>query len=359
MDSPGIYSYPFWSCTTCSDVPWQKRSTCQRQNSPTGYPDAKVPTCLYRYYSNHSQCRNSLGDSLPQLQHIPSRQCLLDALRIQLQIVDLALPTNSDDLMISVDSQQVPSCTQTPRQITTDELKKLLLGSWVTNYEKLFQPPVDVQSTESSFKPRKDGSIKIIFNKPEEAPSPFTTQYMMSSIIPKVAEIKSCDSDGKPQYAFESTDGHCYWDVCNCKKCLASQTDDTEDLKPRKKKSFGRILKERWEKGHKEVLPLGQPSGKFDYLVKQQATMVDPTPWMFSTLPKVPQPLPLAIPSAEPSILRLQRILEEEDKIKKEVDQKSKMAQAVPKASNQFMVQQTPSNPLTQIIHQQCLDQLP
>ena len=100
--------------------------------------------------------------------------------------------------MISIDSKSVPSYTQIPRQITTDELKKLLPGSWVTNYEKLFQPPVVVQSIESSFKPRKDGSIEIIFNKPEEAPSPFTTQYMMSSIIPKAAEIRSFDSDGKP-----------------------------------------------------------------------------------------------------------------------------------------------------------------
>ncbi|KAL5575994.1 hypothetical protein UlMin_017693 [Ulmus minor] len=81
---------------------------------------------------------------------------------------------------------------------------------------------------------------------------------------------------------------------------------------------------------------------------QQQATMVDPTPWMFSTLPKAPQPLPLAAPSAEPSILRLRRILEEEDKIKKEADHKGKKTQAEPKASDQFM-----------IIHQQCLDQLP
>ena len=92
---------------------------------------------------------------------------------------------------------------------------------------------------------------------------------------------------------------------------------------------------------------------------RQQATMVDTTPWMFSTLPKAPQPLPLAAPSVEPSILRLRRILEEEDKIKKEADHKGKKKQDEPKASDQFMVQQTPLNPLTRIIHQQCLDQLP
>ncbi|KAL5580723.1 hypothetical protein UlMin_013165 [Ulmus minor] len=70
---------------------------------------------------------------------------------------------------------------------------------------------------------------------------------------------------------------------------------------------------------------------------RQQATMADPMPWMFSTLPKVPQPLPLAAPSAEPSILQLRRILE--DKIKKEADHKGKKTQAEPKASDQFMFQ--------------------
>ncbi|KAL5553210.1 hypothetical protein UlMin_040611 [Ulmus minor] len=70
---------------------------------------------------------------------------------------------------------------------------------------------------------------------------------------------------------------------------------------------------------------------------RQQATMVDPTPWMFSTLPKASQPLPLATPSAEPSILRLRRILEEEDKIKKDADHKGKKTQAEPKASDQFI----------------------
>ena len=110
----------------------------------------------------------------------------------------------------------------------------------------------------------------------------------MSSIIPEAAEIRSFDSDGKPQYAFESTDGHCYWDVCNCKKCLASQTDDTENLKPRKKKSSGRILKERWEKGHKEVAPLGQPLGKFDYLVK------------YSPPPKAEPVIPIGLEDQQP-----------------------------------------------------------
>ena len=80
---------------------------------------------------------------------------LLDALKVQVQIVgvdqdpnsigstlryqmayrlqdhglDLALPASTDALMIKVDSDQVPICTHIPRQITTEELQKLLPSS--------------------------------------------------------------------------------------------------------------------------------------------------------------------------------------------------------------------------------------
>ena len=92
--------------------------------------------------------------------------CLLDALKVQLQIVevdqdprsmgstlyyqmayqiqnyamDLALPTTTDALMIFVDSHQVPSYTHIPKQISTEELKRLFPNSWITNYGKLHQP---------------------------------------------------------------------------------------------------------------------------------------------------------------------------------------------------------------------------
>ena len=96
------------------------------------------------------------------------------AYRVHNHALDLAFPTTSDALMISVDSQQVPSYTQIPRQISIDELKMILPGSWVTNYEKLFQPYVAVQFAEFSFKTRKDGLVEFTFNKPEEETSPFT-----------------------------------------------------------------------------------------------------------------------------------------------------------------------------------------
>ena len=77
--------------------------------------------------------------------------------------------------------------------------------------------------------------------------------------------------------------------------------------------------------------------------------MMDPSPWMFSTLPKAPQPLSWDPQLSKPSILRLQQILEEEDKVKKEAERKGKRTKMKPitKTLYQFMVQQAPPNPLT------------
>ena len=131
------------------------------------------------------------------------------AYRIQNHAIDLALPTTTDTLMIHVDSHQIPSYTHIPRQISTEELKKLLPTSWITNYKKLHQPQIVVQSLEPLSRTQKDGSIEITFQKKEEASNCFTTQYMMSSVIPTVANIQFFDSKGNLLYAFRSNTGHC------------------------------------------------------------------------------------------------------------------------------------------------------
>ena len=64
--------------------------------------------------------------------------------QIQNHTINLALPITIGALMISVDSHQLPSCTHIPRQISIEELKKVLPNSWITNYEKLHQPQVAV-----------------------------------------------------------------------------------------------------------------------------------------------------------------------------------------------------------------------
>ncbi|PON42240.1 Viral movement protein [Parasponia andersonii] len=184
--------------------------------------------------------------------------------RVQNHALDLALPTTSDALLVSVNSHHVPSYTHIPRQISTEELKKIIPDSWITSYEQLHQPQVQIQSSDPSFKTLKDGTIEITFNKKQEMPNYFTTQYMMSTVIPATAEIESFDKDGNPCYAFSSKARHCYWNVCNCQMCASG---DWQEAKPQTKKT-GRILKEQLEAKSEKVGLLGQPSGKFDYIVK-------------------------------------------------------------------------------------------
>ena len=121
--------------------------------------------------------------------------------RVHNHALDLTLPGTTDALMITADSQNSPMCTQIPKQISNEELKKLLPDSWITNYEKLHQSHVAVQSSEAMFVTQKDGSTLITFNKPQEAPnSLFPTQYMMTPItIDQVKiEILSFKSNSEP-----------------------------------------------------------------------------------------------------------------------------------------------------------------
>ncbi|KAF4402876.1 hypothetical protein G4B88_010328 [Cannabis sativa] len=202
------------------------------------------------------------------------------AYRLQDHALDLNIPQTQDALLISVDSKQVPTCTHVPKQMTTEELTKLLPKSWVTNYEKLHKPQHVVQTTtEPSYHTKEDGSVEIIFDRSQTTtPSCFHTQYVITPIHPIDAEILYFDSQGKPIYAFESSDGHKYWDVCNCKSCL-------KDDEPSPRPTPGKRLKKKLEKGDKTIGLLGQPSGKFDYIVKYSAPksynqpMPEPTGW--------------------------------------------------------------------------------
>ncbi|KAF4360715.1 hypothetical protein F8388_016502 [Cannabis sativa] len=83
------------------------------------------------------------------------------AYRLHDHALDLNFPQTQDALLISVDSKQVPTCTHVPKQMTTEELTKLLPKSWVTNYEKLHKPqPVVQTTTEPSYHTKDDGSMQ-------------------------------------------------------------------------------------------------------------------------------------------------------------------------------------------------------
>ncbi|KAH0632846.1 hypothetical protein KY284_035632 [Solanum tuberosum] len=71
------------------------------------------------------------------------------AWRVQNHAMDLSLPGGQDALFLNVDATNgTTQCTQIPRQISREELVKVLPDSWVTNYEKLRNHPQPLQSTE-------------------------------------------------------------------------------------------------------------------------------------------------------------------------------------------------------------------
>ncbi|KAL4561472.1 hypothetical protein LXL04_033638 [Taraxacum kok-saghyz] len=64
------------------------------------------------------------------------------AYRVQnhsLDIMVLGQANSGDALFLDVDSNATPTCTYVPRQLSRDEILKLLLDKWVTNYEQIHQ----------------------------------------------------------------------------------------------------------------------------------------------------------------------------------------------------------------------------
>ena len=70
---------------------------------------------------------------------------------VQNHALDITLPHNqSEALILSVDSNQVPSHIHVPKQLTRDKLTKLLPDAWVSNYEKHHQGSHSSKPIQSS-----------------------------------------------------------------------------------------------------------------------------------------------------------------------------------------------------------------
>jgi hypothetical protein len=82
---------------------------------------------------------------------------------------------------------------------------------------------------------------------------------------PLPVPVESFSKDGLPVYLF-SQDSHVFWDTCNCDSCRNPDMDNNSPKQ--KKKSLGKKLKDRYNQRDRTVDTLGQPFGKFNYLVK-------------------------------------------------------------------------------------------
>nr|GEX01971.1 putative zinc finger, CCHC-type [Tanacetum cinerariifolium] len=190
------------------------------------------------------------------------------AYRVQNHSLDILVPRQDnvgDALLIDVDSNATPTCTYILRQLSRDELVKLLPEKWITNYEQIHQAPVRSTSAPEFVK-HENGLVEIKFS---------SSQSKSDHVFPTWIHMIT-PTDKEPAQEVK----HIWWDVCNCKSYQDEAVNidgDDEDLL-RKRKSSQQKLKRRYEKDDPTVGLLGEPSGKFDYYVLYPKVEPSPPP---------------------------------------------------------------------------------
>ncbi|KAG8472569.1 hypothetical protein CXB51_034506 [Gossypium anomalum] len=245
--------------------------------------------------------------------------------RVQDHAFNLTQHGTGDSLLITVNTDDQPHCVHVPRKISKNELIQLLPEKWVTDYEKLKQQSQPIQSTQSNFINKADGTTEIKFDhshlqKPNKGLSIFPTQLIMQPISNPTAGhdkedpecccdlcspgkerklIQSFDATGRGIYQFKDETGHCPWDInCSCSGCIKDNSRawfdnlDTSATNPKKnKKKSSRSSQsqfyKRWMEGDPSIGPLGEDNGKFVYLVDYSAG---------KPVPPVPEPQPCKPP---------------------------------------------------------------
>ncbi|KAH9780504.1 hypothetical protein KPL71_008104 [Citrus sinensis] len=174
--------------------------------------------------------------------------------RLQNHALDLPTPEHhSDTLMVLAESDQIPTIIQIPRQIPRHELIKLMPLEWISNYEQFHNNTAPIQTSESMFERRQDGTVRMTFKPPPSAPQePPRLSFTHSSMIIAVQTaqedlpITGFNSEGYPVYPAKHN-GHFLWDapgsgMCdpNCPCWDDWEEDDdyatTRKKKPKKKK---------------------------------------------------------------------------------------------------------------------------
>ncbi|KAH9763276.1 hypothetical protein KPL70_001107 [Citrus sinensis] len=170
--------------------------------------------------------------------------------RLQNHALDLPTPEHhSDTLMVLAESDQIPTIIQIPRQIPRHELIKLMPLEWISNYEQFDNNTAPIQTSESMFERRQDGTVRMTFKPSPSAPQePPRLSFTYSSMITTVhtaqedLPITGFNSKGYPVYPAKQN-GHFLWDahglgMCdpNC-PCWDDWDEDDDYATTRKKKS--------------------------------------------------------------------------------------------------------------------------
>jgi len=138
--------------------------------------------------------------------------------RLQDHAIDLALPSCKDGALfvLANNKEETPSIVQIPRNISQQELQKLVPMQWVTNYEKLHMNQKPMKLTEATFRRSTDGTVRTIFKAPEDTPSSSSSIFQSLMISPVTKERKiplvGVFPDGKPLFT-DKVNGHFIWDA--------------------------------------------------------------------------------------------------------------------------------------------------
>ncbi|KAH9769558.1 hypothetical protein KPL71_012048 [Citrus sinensis] len=132
--------------------------------------------------------------------------------RLQNHALDPPTPEHhSDTLMVLAESDQIPTIIQIPRQIPRLE--------WISNYEQFHNNTAPIQTSESMFERRQDGTVRMTFKPPPSAlQEPPRLSFTYSSMITAVQTaqedlpITEFNSEGYPVYPAKHND-HFLWDA--------------------------------------------------------------------------------------------------------------------------------------------------
>ncbi|KAH9780724.1 hypothetical protein KPL71_008190 [Citrus sinensis] len=120
---------------------------------------------------------------------------------------------------------KIPTIIQIPRQIPRHELIKLMPLEWISNYEQFYNNTAPIQTSESMFERRQDGTVRMTFKPPPSAPQePPRLSFTYSSMITAVQTaqedlpITGFNSEGYPVYAAKHN-GHFLWDAPGSGMC--------------------------------------------------------------------------------------------------------------------------------------------
>ncbi|KAJ6927545.1 hypothetical protein NC651_011556 [Populus alba x Populus x berolinensis] len=192
------------------------------------------------------------------------------AYKVQNHAFDLVLPVTNDDLLITVDTNQKVTCTHVPRQP-----QKRTYKSYFPILElpimKSYIKALSLYNPQNLSSPKKlMVLLKSSSRKGESSTSPpgiFSSfiSMMQPAQDPLLIPIESFSKDDLPVYSF-SLDSHVFLNICNYDSCCNLDMDNSSPRQ--KRKSLGKKLKDMYNQGDRIVDALGQPFGKFNYLVK-------------------------------------------------------------------------------------------